>query len=485
MTIRLSQENEFGGKRHSDNVSSGKDLNPNTALDENGTNITMLAPSPSTFPTVDPLSLNEQYHNHDNFGYESFDQRPLTDDNTSVIDPMDIPEIAPDQLKLRQLSHLVEGYYELSHTLESYTELDPSKARVVAMMLEQGRRILGTEQVSLEAYSPVMTLSIAREGLGSTIKHVWDAIIRVVKRIWEKIISFFKVRDIQSAYIEARLSRLEFFLNGVEGTTPVTAIVAVGESYQKLGKGFGQPHGSREILAGLSEYITMAKRVMVEYTGHLESVGKNLVTAARAPRTSPEAWVKGMNNAARQFGGERLYEILGATRKITHPQFPADIVHSTFTLIGGRVILVIEQPEASDASLATETSNLSQVQVIVSYRTDYKPLGIMEITPYGVPELKEMIKLARQLNHVTREHEGSRIVERLNAIKNDLSRTLEKIPSEVNSHTDEVARALHYVAALSNWTLHPLSEMAASMQQIATQVMSFVNANAQAYRGKR
>ncbi|HWT40607.1 MAG TPA: hypothetical protein VN081_05080 [Dongiaceae bacterium] len=489
MSTRITKEAfGFGGQHQNASLSSGKDMNPETIQDANGVTVTTLTGQDTMMPTIDPEALGmNQYHNLDRFGYESFDQRPLTEANRQeVLEPMSPDSIQTDEMALRQLSEMVEGYTSLSMQLESMKGMSSHDNKVIRMMLRTGRSVLAQEAISIESYEgKPLTVSIALEGVLETLKGIWEAILRVVKRIWDKIMSFFTVKDLQSSYIDGRLDRLQSLINGVDGTIPTVNLISVGENYRQLGKGGGLPHGTRDIVNGLSEYMDIAKRVMTEYTGHLESVGAHLVSAAKGAKTDPVAWVNGMNLAGQKFvDGHRLYELLNTPRQINHPQYPGDTVHTSYNLIGGRCLLVVERPHRTE-NLAELTSSLTGTEVVLSYRHDYRPMGVSEITPYTLSDLHELLKLGRQLNALTKTHTETHVVERLVSIKNQLTDACSQMASTAPSHPEEVSRALQYVTAFSNWSLHPLAEMVASLQQVATHLVSFIGVNAAAYKGSR
>lgn len=489
MSTRVTKEEfGFGGQHKNASMSSGKDMNPETIQDANGINVTTLTGQDTMMPTIDPEAQGmDQYHNLDQFGYESFDERPLTDaDKTQVLAPMGPEDIRADEASLRQLSEMVEGYTSLSMQLESMTKMSSHENQVVRMMLRTGRSVLAQEAITIESYdSKPLTLTIARESVVETLRGIWEAIKRVVKRIWDKIMSFFSVKDLQSTYIDGRIDRLQSLLNGVDGLSPNVNVIKVGENYRQLGKGTGVPHGPREIANGLSEYMDIAKRVMTEYTGHLETVGSHLVSAAKGPKTDPIAWVKGMNQAGRKFvDGNRLYELLNTPRQISHPQYPGDIVHTSYNLIGGRCLLVVEHPHRTE-SLPEATSSITATEVVLSYRHDYSPMQSTEISPYSLSDLRDLLKLGRQMNALTKTHTETQVVAKLIAIKNQLADACSVMASSAPSHPEEVSRALQYVTAFSNWSLHPLAEMIASLQQVATHLVSFIGANAVAYKGTR
>jgi len=489
MSTRVTKE-EFGfGEQHKNaSMSSGKDMNPETIQDANGVTVTTLTGQNTMMPTIDPEAQGmDQYHNLDRFGYESFDERPLTDANRmKVLEPMTPDDIRTDETSLRELAEMVEGYTSLSMHLESMSVMSSHDNKLVKMMLSTGRSVLAKEAISIEAYDQKpLTLSIAREGVLETLSGIWQAIMRVVKRIWDKIMSFFSVKDLQSSYIDGRLDRLASLINGVDGMAPRVNVIKVGENYRQLGKGGGIPHGPREIVNGLSEYMDIAKRVMTEYTGHLETVGAHLVSAAKGSKTDPIAWVKNMNQAGQKFvDGHRLYELLNTPRQISHPQYPGDTVHTSYNLIGGRCLLVVEHPHRTE-NLAEETSSITGTEVILSYRHDYQPMGVAEISPYSLSDLRELLKLGREMNALTKTHTETHVVGKLAAIKNQLSDACSTMASTAQSHPEEVSRALQYVTAFSNWSLHPLAEMIASLQQVSTHLVSFIGANANAYKSIR
>lgn len=489
MTKKIALEDvQFGGKRHSDNFSSSKDANPEVALDQTDPTENLFNAGAPGFPIISKDALGmQQYHNLDRFGYEAFDERPLTDnDRLEVVGPTSAPDLAEDQQDLRTMASLVDGYYELSQTLESYSELPPVHASLVRTMVNKGQTLARKQGVSTEAFQEgKITLSIAQEGLGRAIQDIWEAIVRVVNRIWKKIISFFTTSDVQGSYIDMRLDRMESFLRGAEGLIPKVPLINPGMSYQRLGKGSGEPQGPREILSGLTDYITMARRVLHEYTGHVEMIGHRLTEAARRNQEDPMAWVSSMNAVGSTFGGQRLYDIVGATRQIVHPQYPNDLVHTSFTLTGGRVLLVVEHRKEDNEDLLEETSRYTQAEVLLTYRHDYNPAEIKEIIPYGVSELRELCQLARELNNVSKQHDGKEMMHRLKRVQDDLSNACKAMPTKTKEHAEMVGRALHYVDAFSRWCLHPTAEVTASLQQIANQVVSFVGANVEAYRVPR
>lgn len=397
------------------------------------------------------------------------------------------------QLKI-ELEHLREDQAQLSVYLDTARTLNQLESDVIAMECwgprEQrlfqhilSQNPLNEFEIATETYHET-TKEVALESIGATLKRVWEAIVRMTKRIWDRIMAFFKARDLQAAYIRDRLKRMNHAVSGLDGAVPATQVVQVGTSYYQLGRHGGAPAGPREVLTSLADYEQFVRHIYSNYVTLLENTGHAIARAMDSydPADMVKS-VKQINTAAHPFSGESLYRAAGVVRKVVHPEHPGDIVHASPSYIGGRECLVVEKPLLHPDSLDEVTAVMTQTRVMMNIDS---PEGHHEshepVRPWSVMELKTAIREVEQLVDHLEKYRLSRVAERLASIQTYLTKSAGKVKEKAVDHQVLVGHALEYVAAYAVWSLNPISEVSASIQQIATQVMALVNANIRAYR---
>lgn len=192
----------------------------------------------------------------------------------------DLAQAEAEITEVERVEDLADALEDLAEVADTITEAQPAD---LAMVETATRAALAGTDVEVEEVIPALEsfkgTTISTEGLRETARRLWDNIVEMLKKVWEKLEGFFYK-------LVGTIPRLRKSAEDLKARAEATVGKAAEETKHQLGGEAGTlavggkaPKNAAEILASLGVVRQQGDAVFKKYAGTLAKAGEQMASA--------------------------------------------------------------------------------------------------------------------------------------------------------------------------------------------------------------
>lgn len=192
----------------------------------------------------------------------------------------DLAQAEAEITEVERVEDLADALEDLAEVADTITEAQPAD---LAMVETATRAALAGTDVEVEEVIPALEsfkgTTISTEGLRETARRLWDNIVEMLKKVWEKLEGFFYK-------LVGTIPRLRKSAEDLKARAEATVGKAAEETKHQLGGEAGTlavggkaPKNAAEILASLGVVRKQGDAVFKKYAGTLAKAGEQMASA--------------------------------------------------------------------------------------------------------------------------------------------------------------------------------------------------------------
>lgn len=395
------------------------------------------------------------------------EERELSMEEMGVI----IDDAAEDAATIDNDLDQADKIIEIAQNLENMTEAAASKGELTdgeaAMMECAGDMAVAGTDVAPESIVPAMEAyrvdgkiqfgTLAMEDFRSTVRSAWEAVKRLIKRIWKYITDFFYKLVGTIPTLRRRLKGLRDRAREVSGKTREEARFSIVNS-QSLHVGKAPAKGFETFYEGLKESVRVAEEVYNECVPELKKVGTALADAfSDFDVDNPQGAVAKFVEKAKDFN---------KSSKVAQHNLSGDKrwkeynVKASGNLLGGKTYVEFTPKEAvtehGDNALLNTLSSVRRAGAGLEQSHDgtVDTSGSVEFATLSSGEANKLIDEAMRLLDLVEEYERGKLKRELAETQTKIEKAADKAEGSVskirggNDNTKEREAVPYYRAMI-------------------------------------
>lgn len=338
-----------------------------------------------------------------------------------------------DQANIELLAYqLREDHLALEQLIASFPEIEASMEAA------------GEDQAAMEQFS-------------ERLKQIVQAILSLLRNIRKKLSQFFHEALNSFAYERARLQRLGYAIDDIDGKYTKTLEVPLGNAAYGISSDYGTPTDGRMFLVQLQELQRQMRVVFTAFVPTIQSIGRNLgpALASWSNGTEPNEWLDHLNRIAAPYNIHAFAAHFGSTSQVVDTRYPVGAAKAGRPLPGLRSVVFMdgfelrknaEGNDPTSMAIAIQTSNVELVRMNPSHEVDVSKSKMETMPPSMMRDVHKALEdlLAEAMGH-DRPNTTLHILE-------DLERSVEHIQNGPDVAVGALKRGLQYVNTLQRWS---------------------------------
>lgn len=290
----------------------------------------------------------------------------------------DLAQAEAEMTEVERVEDLADALEDLAEVADTITEAQPAD---LAMVETATRAALAGTDVEVEEVIPALEsfkgTTISTEGLRETARRLWDNIVEMLKKVWEKLEGFFYK-------LVGSIPRLRKSAEDLKTRAENVTGKAVEETKHQLGGEAGSlavdgkaPKNAAEVLNALGTVKSQGEVVFKKYAGSLAKAGENMAQAlADFEIEKAEEGLNKVVNAASTIAVDEIAKLCNATLT-NDPRWRSGDAKIAPALPGGKSIVFVvpgDKPDAGSGSALSKADyarrRYAEVVMTSSKKTD-------------------------------------------------------------------------------------------------------------------
>lgn len=299
---------------------------------------------------------------------------------------------------------------------------------------------------------------VSLEGLNARIQQIIEAIKKMLRFLTEKVGEFLESLFTDIGQLETRLHHVTFEVEDVHGKIPRVQSVALGNDVYGVSTDHGFPSDGHLLAVSLLRFVEQAKMVYGMYIPTIDHIGGNLARGlanAQLLASQPDAWLRGLNQAAAEFHLDQFKSHVGKTTNLIDSRYPMGSATAAMPLPGMRSMVFVDGQTGRDESTDefTRAAVLQGTYVELTRANGGRAFDPSNATMLTMPTsmMEDVLGHARTILKMMAEHVSSGKRNELKSKLQDLTHAADAILAANPDQGNYVTAGLRYATTFKTW----------------------------------